>query len=255
MRAINIDWNEGKEPIKDTYKGTGILIANGPSLADVPRDFLDKYPTIGTNNIYLYGMTEEEIAQYPGVEPKFYPDFYTIVGFNQLDTPEARDYPRPVIDNAKLAFVNRIAYPEYAQEHVYAIHGIKLSDGQRPEPKYKFSDDILDYVGVGYTNTYIMFQIMYYLGFETVLCVGLDNDYGADPDKLHFYHNDPRFSNEPNMGRSTFEKGSNLVFGLAKEFYEKNGRRIININTKNNTPFEGVTDVTRFMCLSSLTGC
>ena len=83
-----------------------------------------------------------------------------------------------------------------------------------------------------------MLQVMYYLGFEKVLCVGLDNDYGADPDKLHFYPNDPRFATEPGMGRKVFQKGSNYVFGLAKEAYENDGREIINVNETNNTPFE-----------------
>ena len=236
---IYIDYNKDKKPIKDIYSGTAVLMANGPSLQDVPRSFLEQYPTIGTNNIYLYGLTPDEVSRYPEVKPKFYPDFYTILGVDQLGTEEKRDWPRPVIEKAKLAFVNRFFYRYYDAPNVYAIHGIKVSTRHRHYIRHAFSDDITDWVGVGYTNTYIMLQILYYLGFTEVLCVGLDNDYGADPHKRHFYHDDERFSNEPGMGRRVFETGSNMVFGIAKEHYEKDGRKIVNINRNNNTPFEG----------------
>lgn len=236
QKILRTDWNAGKKNIKDIYDGTAVLIANGPSLADVPQDFLDSHKTIGTNNIYLRGL--EDISKYPDVPPGFVPDFYTILGIDQVDKPEDRTYCRPVIEAAELAFVNRMFYPNFDLPHVYAIHGVKVSTGQRPFNRSAFSYDILDYIGIGYTNTYIMFQVLYYLGFKEVLCVGLDNDYGVDPDKLHFYNNDPRFACEPGMGRSTFVKGSNYVFGLVKDAYEKDNRRVININKVNNTPFE-----------------
>lgn len=237
--SMMTDWNKDKPSIKDTYEGTAVLMANGKSLDDVPREFLNKYHTIGTNNIYLYGMTDEEVAQYPGIPPKFYPDFYTILGANQIDTEEKRSYSLPLIEKAQYAFVNRIRCRHYDLPNIYGIHGKRLSTGTRPSNKAKFSYDIMDYVGIGFTNTYVMLQILYYLGFKEVLCVGLDNDYGADPERLHFYANDSRFSNEPNMGRTAHRNGSNYVFGLANEAYKKDGRKIININKKNNTVFEG----------------
>ena len=79
---------------------------------------------------------------------------------------------------------------------------------------------------------------LYHLGFEKVLCVGLDNDYGADPEKLHFYPNDDRFACEPAGGRYATQKGSSYVFGRAKKVFEADGRQIINVNRGNNTPFE-----------------
>jgi len=237
--AVRTDWNKDKPSIKNTYDGTAVLMANGKSIDDVPREFLTNNHTIGTNNIYLYGMNDEEVSKYPDIPPKFYPDFYTILGANQLDTEEKRSYSRPIIEKARYAFVNRIRYSVFDYPHVYGIHGIRLSTGTRPPNKSAFSYDIMDYVGLGFTNTYIMLQVLYYLGFKEVLCVGLDNDYGVDPDKLHFYSNDPRFACEPSMGRTAHQKGSNYVFGLAKEAYEKDGRKIININKKNNTLFDG----------------
>lgn len=239
INPLYIDWNEHKEDIRDLHKGeTGIVIANGPSLNNVPRDFLDKHPTIGTNNIYLYGMTEEEIEAYPETPLKFVPNFYTILGMSQLDTADKRDYCHPIIKAVDLAFVNRLVYAEFNMPHVYAIHGVRVSTKRRPQPKQKFSYDIKDFVGIGYTNTYIMLQVMYHLGFTKILCVGLDNDYGKSNDRLHFYPDDERFACEPVMGRRAHEMGSKYVFGLAKKAYEMDGREIININKVNNTPFE-----------------
>ena len=238
LRNVYMDWNKGKQDILNAYSGTVILIANGGSLNDVPDSFLEKHPTIGTNNIYLKGLTDEEITQYPNIEPGFIPTFYTILGADQLGTKEARSYCRPAIEGAKLAFVNRGHYPHFDLPHVYGIHGIMLSTKGRPEPKWKFSTDIMDFVGNKYTNTYVMLQVVYYLGFTEVLCVGLDNDYEAG-EYRHFYPDDPRFSCESSWGNQAHRSGSNYMFGIAKEAFDNDGRKIYNINNNNNTPFEG----------------
>ena len=237
--CIYVDFNKQKDTIYNRYEGkTGIVIANGPSKERVPDDFLLRYPSIGVNNVYLRGMSEAEVKQYPGISPKFYPTFYCILGLNQLNDNVKAEYPRPLIEAAELAFVNRIAYPVYHAENVYAIHGIRLSTHDRPNPKETFSYDIMDYVGISYTITYVALQIMYYLGFTKIYMVGLDNDYGADPGKLHNYPNDPRFACEPSMGRTAFRKGSDYVFSLAKQAYEADGRRIINLHKNDTTVFE-----------------
>ena len=50
------------------HKGeTGLIIGNGPSLKDVPIEFLHKYPTFGTNRIYL--MDGFEPTYYASVNP------------------------------------------------------------------------------------------------------------------------------------------------------------------------------------------
>lgn len=240
MQDARVDWNEGKPDIRDSYRDqTGIVIANGPSLEDVPLEFLKRYPSIGTNNVYLWGMSDKEVKRYPKTRLKFCPSFYTVVGIDQLNTKDAISYVEPVIKEAKLAFVNRLAYQQVPYDNVYAVHSISLKTGQRAFNKRGFGFDILDRIGLGFTNTYVMLQIMYYLGFVKVFVVGLDNDYSKNADKLHFYPNDPRFACEPFMGRRQHEIGSNYVLGLANEAFIENGRKIININEFNNTPFEG----------------
>ncbi len=237
FKNFNID----KPNLKDIRKGeTCIIIANGPSLADVPLDFFSKYRTFGVNNIYLHGMTDEEIAEYPNIPPKFFPTYYTILGGDQLDSEEKISYCMPVIKDAENAFVNRYAYPFFDFPHVYAIHSVDLITRNKPQPK-KFSKEPLRRVGIGFTNIYISLQLAYWMGFTTALCVGLTNDYGADSEKLHFYKNDPRFATEPFMGRPEHQTGSILMFQRALDAFEANGRKIINVcpeEFKNNTPFE-----------------
>lgn len=221
------NWNKGKEDLSDKYAGQAcVLVANGPSLNDVPLWFLRKFPTIGTNNIYL--------------KEDFIPTFYTILGFSQLNTEEKRGYCRDIIERARYAFVNRGLYPYFDAPHVYAIHSIDLVTRGRQVPKTKFSKNPLRTLGIGVTNTYIMLQIVYWLGFTTVMCVGLDNNYGADETKLHFYENDPRYACEPFMGRPQHKEGSYKMFELANTEFIKDGRKIININGVNNTPFQSI---------------
>jgi hypothetical protein len=234
-----MDWNAEKKDIIGAYSGKAVLIANGDSLNEVPREFLDENKTIGTNNIYLYGMTDEQVALYPTIKPLFLPSFYCILGIDQLDDERKRSYCRPAIEGAEAAFVNRMAMPYFDLPHVYAIHGTSWRTGYNPSARRNiFTKDLNENIGVGYTNTYIMLQVLYHLGFDEVYCVGLDNDYSVNPNRLHFYPDDPRFACEPLHGRKTHQKGSYYVFGLAKEAYEKAGKRIININKENNTPFE-----------------
>ncbi|RLC81723.1 MAG: hypothetical protein DRJ03_19835, partial [Chloroflexi bacterium] len=213
QKHLMTDFNKNKEDIHNKYQGeTGLLIANGPSLRSVPLDFLRKYKSIGTNNIYLYNLTDEEIDRYPNnVELKFSPNFYTILGIDQLDSEEDLSYIRPVLEFCEYAFINRLVYPAYDKDKVYAIHSINHETGKRANPKQTFSFEPLKTLGIGYTNTYIMLQIMYYLGFTKLYIVGLDNDYGADPNQLHYYKNDPRFACEPYMGRTAHRRGSNMV--------------------------------------------
>ena len=45
-----VNWRD----LADKHRGeTCLIIGNGPSLNDVPLEFLHKYPSFGTNRIYL----------------------------------------------------------------------------------------------------------------------------------------------------------------------------------------------------------
>ena len=244
LKNMGIDFNVGKPNLKNIHENeTGIIIANGPSLYTIPIDFLNKYPSIGMNNIYLYGMTDEEIAGYPHehADVKFVPDYYTILGLDQLNTDADLSYIKPILPHLKVMFCNRLLGPYLNYDNVYFIHTYSLLNHGRIRNTRQFSYDPLDRIGVGFTNTYVCAQIMFWLGFSTVYIVGLDNDYFADPEKKHFYLDDPRFCADiPRDGYRAMQLGSMYVMGLAKEAYHLAGRKLVNVNDVNNTPLDCV---------------
>ena len=221
--------------MKDSHKGeTGLLVANGPSLEYVKTDIFEKYPTMGMNRIYkpINPDLDESGEAIPDTGYQLWPDYYCLIGRDQVDTPEKRAVYNEVIGRAKAAFVNR----DFVKHWEGNIHGI-LSHSE--DGKYQgksFSFDPLKRIALGFTNTYPCMQIMYWMGFKTVLLVGLDNDYGADPEKRHYFPDTEEESCEPFGGRERTMEGSNYVFHLARMAFEADGRRLIQLTKTSKTP-------------------
>ena len=208
--------------MKDFHKDeTGLIVANGPSLETMPIALFEKYPTMGMNRIY------KPINGY-----RLWPDYYCLVGADQVDTPEKRAVYNEVISHAKVAFVNR-TFAHCWEGNIYGI-GIRGEDGSYQGKKFSF--DPMKRIALGFTNAYPCMQIMYWLGFKTVLLVGLDNDYGADPEKRHYFPDTEEESCEPFGGRDRVREGSNYVFHLARQAYEADGRRLIQLTKTDKTP-------------------
>lgn len=211
--------------MKNSHKGeTGIVVGNGPSLAETPRSFLESYPRICCNHYHCRCMLDMD--EYPDLPA---PTYWSQLGANQVQTQEQREHYYSAIEAAEAAFVNRLVADKFPQDNV---HGIFSRQDVEPGSfaKRQFSFEPLEYVGIGYTQTYISLQLAYYLGFTTVLIVGLDSSYRADPDKRHYYEDRPHNSDEPYGGHERFEKGSNFVFALSRQAYERDNRRIINLS-------------------------
>ena len=208
--------------MKDSHKGeTGLIVANGPSLETVPTELFEKYPTMGMNRIY------KPINGY-----QLWPDYYCLMGYDQMDTAEKREVYSEVIRRAKIAFVNRT----FADKWEGNIVGISSHGVDGSYQGKVFSLDITKRIALGFSNAYPCMQIMYWLGFTTVLLVGLDNDYGADPDKRHYFPDTPDESCEPIHGRERTSEGSNYVFHLARQVYEADNRRLIQLTKTDKTP-------------------
>ena len=198
-----------------------MLVANGPSLEYVKTDIFEKYPTMGMNRIYK-----------PINEYQLWPDYYCLIGRDQVDTADKRAVYNEVISRAKAAFVNR-DFVHHWEGNIYGIlsHGV---DGTYQGKA--FSYDPLKRIALGFTNAYPCMQIMYWMGFKTVLLVGLDNDYGADPEKRHYFPDTEEESCEPHGGRERTMEGSNYVFHLARQAFEADGRRLIQLTKTGKTP-------------------
>lgn len=189
---------------------TCIIIGNGPSLNDIPLEFLESYPTFGTNRIYLM--------------EDFEPTYYVSVN--------------PLVISQSVEEINKLSCPKYIR-HTHADK-IKDSIPLYSAGHWTFSKDPLKYVFEGFTVTYVCMQLAYWLGFQNVLLVGVDHYFktkgnpnqeviskGDDPN--HFskdYFNKGVSWNLPDLANSE------RAYKLAKRIYNKDGRQIYNLTTK-----------------------
>jgi hypothetical protein len=203
--------------------GTCILICNGPGLVNIPASFLTLYPTLGCNRITML---------YPG----FCPTYYFGMGSNQMDTPEKRMTILPTImdDRCKAAFINRLLIHEFAHTNkCYSWLGGRTY-GATEEQIRQFSHNPMMAVGLGYTMAFPMLQVAFYMGFETVLIVGMDHEY-PDTKHKHFYDDDQGYIRlfETAPGPYTtqaWKRGADTVLQRCRDEYDKAKRMIVNLS-------------------------
>lgn len=208
----NVSWAD----YRDKHKGeTGLIIGNGPSLNDVPLEFLKKYPSFGTNRIYLL--------------EGFTPTYYCSVN--------------PLVISQFTEDIAKIEAPKFLPAS-YCFDDTCLP--LNSSGVVVFSQDASSWVYEGHTVTFVCMQLAYYMGFDTVLLVGVDHSFkyeGApnqemtlDGNDLNHFHPDyfkGRKWNNPDLERSE------RAYKLARAMYEAHNKRIINLtpNTKE-TVFE-----------------
>jgi hypothetical protein len=193
---------------------TCIIAGNGPSLRDVPRPFLDSHPSFGSNRCYLPGG--------------YIPDYYVVV--NNLLIEQFH------IEIAAIHCKAKFVKAQYA-------HLIPGAIPIRSIPQHIFSTDPAQGIYEGYTVTFAAMQLAYWMGFDTILLVGCDHNYqqegkpnqqqkmaGDDPN-----HFNPKYFSESFWNLADLEKMT-ASYELARDAYEKDGRKIINLtpNSKLN---------------------
>lgn len=193
---------------QDIHAGeTCIVVGNGPSLKGVPIAFLKKYPSFGTNRIYLHNG--------------FTPTYYCSV--NPLVIEQSAEEINAISCRAKFIAA------DYASL-IPRSYGLVSTSAQL------FSFNPASYIYEGYTVTYVCMQLAFFMGFRTVLLVGVDHKFimngtpnaetvweGNDPN--HFdesYFKDARWNN-PDLGRSA------QAYALAEKAFRENKRRILNL--------------------------
>lgn len=192
--------------LADIHRGeTGLIIGNGPSLRDVPLEFLNKYPSFGTNRIYL--------------KDGFTPTYYCSVN--------------PLVISQFAEDIAKIDAPKFLPAS-YCFDDTCLplnSSGM-----VLFSQDASAWIYEGHTVTYVCMQIAYYMGFRDILLVGVDHSFkyegapnqenvleGNDPNHFHPDYFKGRSWNNPDLVRSEH------AYKLARAMYEAHQRRIINL--------------------------
>ena len=190
---------------------TCIIIGNGPSLNDIPLELLNTYPTFGTNRIYLM--------------ENFTPSYYVSVN--------------PLVIEQSIEEINKLqAFAKFIRHtHADKIEG---AHPLRSGGFWTFSKEPDNYIFEGFTVTYVCMQLAFWMGFQTVLLVGVDHNFIVDgqpneeqvskgKDKNHFseqYFDKGTVWNLPDLG------SSERAYNIAKRVFEKDGRAIINLTTK-----------------------
>ncbi len=192
---------------------TALVICNGPSLNDIPIEFLDKYPTFGSNRIYL----------------RYVPDIYACV--NPLVIQQYKDE------------INQMNCTKFIREsHKYLIpDSIGLKKGMAD----RFSTNALEWINEGWTVTFVLLQLAYHYNFTKIGIVGMDHRYsfsGNPNEKLTATGNDTNHFDPSYFSNGAYWNAPDLVrseksYELAKKAFETAGRRIVNL-TKNSA-YEG----------------
>lgn len=193
--------------MKNIHKGeTCLVIGNGPSLADIPNEFLNKYPSFGTNRIYL--------------KEGFTPTYYVAVNENII-----RQSLTEIQQMDAIKFIRKgweISVPG----------SYPITDNQ----KLSFSLDPLKGLYEGFSVTYTCLQLAFWMGFK-VLLIGLDHRYNFDgnPNELKSTHDwkgnhfDKNYYKPGEVANNPDHVRSEQAFQLAREQFGKSRRLIRNI--------------------------
>ena len=184
-------------------KGTdniGLVIGNGPSLNEIPIEFLKKYPSFGTNKIFLLDG--------------FTPTYYVSVD------PVAID---PFIDDiAKMDCKKflRASYVKNLLADAFPLHSSTIPAFSRHPDQWVYE---------GHTVTFVCLQLAFFMGFKTVVLVGVDHNY-QDDESANYFHSD--YTKDVEGWHKPDMMQAELAYNMAKTVYEWEGRRIVNL-----TPF------------------
>jgi hypothetical protein len=209
--------------LKDRHQGQRcILVANGPSLNQMDLSFLRHETTIGLNKIYL-GYKKFN----------FYPRYY--VAINPIVIQQSVAQIKAL--NA-VKFLSEAAAKDLIGEDALTYH-IPTQAYRRDKHgvcRSVFRDDLaLNGLYEGWTVTFAALQLAYFLGFNEVILIGLDHRYtfyGIPNQRQTLHENDvnhfdPNYFGGGQDWHTPDLKNSEASYRVAREFYESNGRKIL----------------------------
>ena len=182
-----------------------IVIGNGPSLNDVPLEFLEKYDTFGSNRIYTH----------------FTPTFYVSVN--------------PLVIEQCLEDIKAVKSEEKFISSAFSV-AVPGSTPLYSTNMPIFSRNPLERVYEGFTVTFVSLQLAFYYEYDPVLLVGVDHryKYSGNPNEEQVFQGD-----DPNHFDPNYFKGmkwnlpdlarSEQAYKMAETVYSHEGRRIINL--------------------------
>ena len=212
--AVLKNSNQRLLAFKDKHKGQRcVIIGNGPSLNQMDLSFLKNEICFGLNKIYL------------GFEKwRFIPTYYVAV--NRLvieqNAEDILKIPCP-------KFLSNRGVPYLLpQDDIFFIK-------TNPPPDVPFSSDPTQGLNEGSTVTYIAMQLAYYMGFETVILIGVDHHFvtqGQPHKEVISPGDDPNHFHPDYFGKGTKWHLPDLAtsehhYKIAYDYFKLNNRQII----------------------------
>jgi hypothetical protein len=208
-------WRKSFEKLlkyKDKHCGERcFIIGNGPSLKRTNLSHLKNEVTIGLNRIYL-------LFDELGFSTSYY------VSVNKL---VIKQFASDIEALPMAKFINWSARDtiEYTSNMIF-LHS-------RPGPA--FYQNLVEGVWEGATVTYVAMQIAYYLGFDTVVLIGVDHSFatkGKPHSTVTSQGDDPNHFDDRYFGKGvTWQlpdlEMSEVAYRIAKYQFESKGRKII----------------------------
>ena len=200
-------------PFRNKHKGERcVIIGNGPSLNKMDLSFLKDEICFGMNRIYL-GFEKYD----------FIPTYYASVNPLVLEqsAEEILQIPCP-------KFVSAHGIPHLEnREDISFINTFRYAEPFSQYPEYGLCE--------GYTVTYFALQLAYFMGFETVILIGVDHNFitkgtpnkevtsqGDDPNHFH-----PAYFGKGVKWHLPDLENSEKYYRLADAYYRVNNRLII----------------------------
>ncbi len=200
------------EKYRNLHQGEPIIvIGNGPSLADVPVEWLNAHVTIGMNSFYK--------------KEGLYVDYWALEGAGHLKTARERNERLKYADRAGTIFVNR-RFVQYF-EHLPNVRSVDYLD-YRGGKKTDFSFD--PPIQHGTQNTSVMFfclQLAHYLGGDPTLIVGLDHRWVDG--KWHFYTDPEGVHVGPHGDFDQWAAAADASYELCAKVFRATGRTLLNL--------------------------
>lgn len=216
------------------HKGeTCVILCNGPSLNKVDFNLIGPdIITFGLNKIHLIQETKPIKLDYlVAIDPRIIEQFTDFL-----------------VDNTTLSkFIGINHLSKEIQEELLSNSTIIPLWSER---KFGFSSNIAQQVFEGSTVTYVALQIAYYMGFNNVILVGCDHNFGQDVSDLTStkvgnhpnYHFHERYF-EPDFIFTPDLEGSEIAYRMAKIAFYNRGGKVINATPDTKLTVFPVTDL------------
>lgn len=172
---------------------TCVIIGNGPSLKDVPCEWLDKYQTFGCN--YINRLP-------------YQPTYYVCIDRPLLENNATEIIP--TIERSDLAFISNYPANTPDMTTIRAMPNVAMLN------RYTLTLPGETCMS-GYTCVYVALKAAYHMGFARALLVGVDHSTG------HFTDDYP-VASSPRMDKQRYH------FRVAANAWSAAGREIVNLS-------------------------